>query len=197
MEDAFDRAQLRDLLQRLGQLLEAGGQSASIVIVGGAALSLLGVVERRTVDIDVIAIGSGPPLRPPERLLVPGALPAAIMTEVARLTRDLGLPEGWINTDVTSGGQLVLAPGFAERVSWERFGGLWVGLTGRLDLIALKLHASVDSDIRSRHFSDLLALRPSAAELDSAAAWVRTQDAGPEFPRLLAQVLGHVRAHTH
>jgi hypothetical protein len=107
MEDSFERDQLESLLQRLGEVLEAGGTSAAIVIVGGAALNLLGAISRATVDIDVIATG-----------------------------------------------------------------------------------------VRSRHTTDLLALHPTAGELEAAAEWVRRQDAGPEFPSLVAEVIAHVAART-
>lgn len=34
---------------------------------------------------------------------------------------------------------------------------------------------------------------PTADELDAAAAWVRAQDASPEFPPILDTVVRHVR----
>jgi len=40
---------------------------------------------------------------------------------------------------------------------------------------------------------DLLALRPSAAELEAAAEWVRAQDAGPEFQAVLTRVVAYVQ----
>jgi len=194
MKDAtsFDRAALERLLQRLGALLEAEKRAAAIVVVGGAALSLLGVVHRRTVDIDVIATGRVASGQPPKDLVVPAGVPEELGSSVARLTRDLGLPPGWMNTTVTTAGRLSLPSGFAERVMWRRYSGLWLGTAGRQDLIALKLHAAVDTDVRSRHFSDLLALNPSGEELATAAEWVRAQDAGAEFGRLVTEVMDHV-----
>ncbi len=191
----FDRGEIRSLLARLGELLEARGSRAALVIVGGAALSLLQVVSRRTVDVDVLAVGVVPPDGPPVAVEVPETLPPAVREAAARLSRDLGIPADWLNPVVTEGGKLSLPPGFAERVQWERLGGLWLGVAGRRDLIALKLHAAVDTDVRSRHFADLLALAPTGGELDAAAAWVRTRDAGPGFGALLDQVIQHVRAH--
>ena len=41
----------------IGELLDAEGARAYVVVVGGAALNLLGVVERPTRDVDVIALG--------------------------------------------------------------------------------------------------------------------------------------------
>jgi hypothetical protein len=196
MEASFERNQLESLLQRLGEVLEAGGTSASIVIVGGAALNLLGVISRATVDIDVIATGEVAGALPPTVLAVPSELPANLKLAVERLTRDLALPAGWINTTVTSHGRQELPPGFVERVAWKQYRRLWVGIAGRQDLIALKLHAAADTDVRSRHTTDLLALHPTVEELEAAAEWVRRQDAGAEFPSLVAKVIAHVAART-
>lgn len=195
MKDAYDGNELASLLHRLGQSLEARGRTAAIVVVGGAALNLLRIVDRTTVDIDVIALGVPSAGRAPATLEVPAQLPAELAEEVERMTRDLGLAPGWINTTVTSGGHLVLPPGFADRVLWRREAGLWLGLAGRWDLIALKLHAAADTDLSSRHLADLLALGPSPEELEAAARWVVAQDAGPEFPNLVARVVRHVLTH--
>lgn len=70
-----------------------------------------------------------------------------------------------------------------------------MGLAGRADLIALKLHAAVDTDVRSRHYRDLLALAPTPDELAEAAVWVRAQDAGEGFATLVTEVIAHVRAN--
>lgn len=43
------------------------------------------------------------------------------------------------------------------------------------------------------HVRDLLALRPTDAELDVAAEWVRAQDAGPDFQAVLARVVAYVQ----
>jgi len=195
MKDSFDRDHLLALIRQLGELLQARGETAAIVVVGGAALSLKGLVSRATVDIDVIAIGGGSSKAPPSVLIVPMDLPANLRSAVDRLTRDLGLPPSWMNTFVTCGGTQRLPPGFADRVEWQEHQGLWLGIAGRYDLIALKLHAAIDTDIRSRHTSDLLALRPTTEELESAGAWVRSQDAGPDFQGLVSQVISHVTAN--
>jgi hypothetical protein len=69
-----------------------------------------------------------------------------------------------------------------------------VGLAGRRTLIALKLFAAADLSPRSVHAQDLVALAPSNAELEDAAAWVVTQDASTEFPRIVQEIVDHVRA---
>lgn len=197
MADRYSRVQLTEFLRRLGELLPPDDTRESIVVVGGAALNLLGLVDRATVDVDVIAIGTGGPHQPPAAIRVASELSRRLRDALRRLTRDLGLPEGWLNTTVTDRGRFVPPPGFADRIRWTPYGHLWVGIAGRQDLIALKLHAAADTDVQSRHTRDLIALHPSAGELRLAEAWVLTQDAGTGFPSIVAKVVSHVLAHTH
>jgi len=127
MKDTLQPAEIRSTLSRLGELLAQHGEQAAIVVVGGAALNLLGVVSRATVDVDVIALGVERADGPPQSVTVPDALPPVLEDAGRRLSRDLGLGPGWLNTTVTSGGRLILPPGFAARVTWTRHGGLWLG----------------------------------------------------------------------
>ena len=46
---------LEELLNAVGSHLEAQESEAAIVVVGGATLSVLGIVDRTTKDVDVIA----------------------------------------------------------------------------------------------------------------------------------------------
>jgi len=198
MEDALSPTSIERLFHALGQQLEAAGERAAIVVVGGAALGLLGVVERTTEDVDVIAVSdpaAGAPSR--RRLRTSEPFPPALEAAIGRVTRDFGLPRDWINSMVARQWQPGLPPGFAERVTWRSYGALDVGLAGRRDLIFLKLFAAVDQPgPANRHFEDLLALRPSREELEAAAQWVGTQDAAPDFPALVNAVVTRIRADT-
>ena len=70
---------LEELLNAVGSHLEAQESDAAIVVVGGATLSVLGIVDRTTKDVDVIAQASRedgdwtltPPLPLPEALQIP------------------------------------------------------------------------------------------------------------------------------
>lgn len=163
-----------------------------IVIIGGAALNLLGVVDRATRDVDVLAVelsdALGTRLAPP-----PDPLPAVLANAVRDVARDRGLPEDWLNTGPALQWKQGLPPGLPERVSWRRFSGLRVGIVGRFDLICFKLYASADQiDPDNRHVRDLLALRPTRNELQLAADWVRTQDPSPAFANVLEKVIAYV-----
>jgi hypothetical protein len=59
----------------------------------------------------------------------------------------------------------------------------------------LKLYAAAD-DVgpASRHFNDLLALRPTRQELAAGRAWVEGQDPSPAMAEALQRVIAHVQA---
>ena len=62
--DLASKSAVVEALRRVGELLEAEGYSYAIAILGGAALNVLGIVERPTTDVDILAFaepsGSGP-----------------------------------------------------------------------------------------------------------------------------------------
>lgn len=177
---------LDTVLHALGDLLAAEGETVRLIVVGGAALSLLGLVDRTTADVDVIAQANveAPPTTP----LPPEPLPEALTRAAATVARDFGLPPNWLNTEIAAQWRTGLPPGLTDDLTWRRYGGLHLGLVSRRTLLMLKLFAAVDRGPRSVHFQDLLALRPSAEELEAAAVWVRTQDANPDFAALVGQV---------
>jgi hypothetical protein len=180
-------------IDAVGELLARDGETAGIVIVGGAAMILQGWAARLTEDVDVIAITEGGADGTASRLRRADPLPQPLLKAISRVARDFNLSEDWMNSMVTAQWDLGLPPGFEQRIRWERHGGLILGLAGRLDMIFLKLYAAVDSEgPQSVHVQDLLALRPDQAELEAAAQWLKAQDPSPEFARLLQEVLDHV-----
>lgn len=159
-------------------------------MVGGASLNLLGLLERTTQDIDVIARAHPASLA---YLIPPEPLPSALVRAISRVARDFSLPDDWMNTVVAKQWDQGLPPWLADNLDWRTYGALRVGLAGRRTLVALKLFAAVDQSPRSVHAQDLIALAPTDAELEAAAEWVVTQDASLEFPRLVQEMVDHVR----
>jgi hypothetical protein len=154
-------------------------------------LNLLGVVERLTTDVDVLALGH-PGRR--SRLSRPEPLPPVLVSAVERVARELGLSPDWLNAAVSSQWDTGLPRGLPGRVVWRRFGGLEVGLVGRRDLVFFKLYAAADATgPASVHVRDLLALRPTDEELRAAAAWVRKQDPTPPMAVTIGKVVAYVR----
>ena len=180
-------------LSRVGELLAARAEQAAIVVIGGAALNLRGVVERTTTDVDVVALG-GPAGAPAALTEAPRPLGGPLAVAIRAVARDLNLSEDWMNSEPALQWIQGFPPGMGARVEWRQYGALHVGLASRYDLICFKLHAAVDIGGPNHvHYTDLLALAPSDEELREAAAWVRTQDAGPQFPQNIEPVVSHVR----
>lgn len=186
-----------EALTLVGELLAATGHEYAICVIGGAALNLLGIVGRTTVDVDILAFATPRAGGAPEHATLrepPEPIPEPLLHAARTVARDLGLDPDWLNAGPALQWRAGLPPGLAQRVEWRRYAALWVGVAARYDLIFFKLFAAADATgPQSVHYQDLLALRPSAAELDAAAAWVRMQDASLEFADVLHRVVSHVR----
>lgn len=188
--DNLASSDLNELFEAVGAHLAAADGSASIVVVGGSNLAVRGWVDRTTKDVDVIAKAT---THDGVRTLHPAEpLPDVLKAAVAQVALDYRLPEDWLNTVIGAQWTFGLPPGFAEEVEWRAWGPLEVGFAGRASIVALKLFAVVDAGIGSVHFQDLVALDPSPSELQAAAEWVASQDAGTVFPELLEEALHHV-----
>lgn len=178
------RSDFEEAFRRLGEYLQVAGIHLRIVVVGGAALNLLGLVSRATADADVIAFERNGELVPPE------TIPPAFSDGIAAVADSLGLAPDWLNTGPALQMRFGLPPGFRERLTWRTFDTLMVGLASRRDLICLKLFAAADHwPDRGVHFRDLAALGPSGEELTWAAGWVTSQDASATFPRIVEAVV--------
>ncbi len=187
-----------DALGLVGELLAAEGHEYAVTILGGAALNLLGIVERTTTDVDILAFAtpwSGDSVPVPMRLYEPPEpMPEPLARAARTVARDLALDPNWLNTGPALQWRVGLPPELETRVGWHRYGSLCVGVVDRYDLVFFKLFAAADSSgTKSVHYQDLLALSPTIAELGAAAAWVGQQDASLEFSKVLDQVTAHVR----
>ncbi|MGQ0648143.1 MAG: hypothetical protein ACT4P7_11265 [Gemmatimonadaceae bacterium] len=191
----LDPSDLEQALRRVGELLDAVDEHYAIVILGGAALNLLGIVPRPTTDVDILAFARPATPVPIGMREPPDPLPTGLVRAARIVARDMALDENWLNAGAALQWRAGLPPGLEGRVHWRRFAALWVGVVARHDLIFFKLFAAADSTgPASVHYRDLLALAPSSTELDQAAAWVATQDASPDFPTVLRTVVDHVRS---
>jgi hypothetical protein len=174
-------SRIEEALSALGELLGAARAPLEIVVIGGAALQVLGFVTRPTADVDVVAILD-------HGLRSADPLPAPLVAAVHRVAVDFGLPEEWLNPGPTAMLQWGLPEGFVERLTSRRYGALTVHFASRFDQIHFKLFAFVDLG-GGRHEADLAALHPTREELLAAAAWTRTQDPSPGFHSVLATTL--------
>jgi len=138
------------------------------VIVGGAALNLLGIVSRPTKDCDVLH-----PTLPEEIELAARAFAAEMRREGEALV------DGWLNN-----GPEALVKQLPD--AWEKrlqtvFSGVALKLQslGREDLLRTKLFALCD---RGLDLADCVALAPTADELEALLPWLEEQDLNPDWP---------------
>ncbi len=142
--------QRADFLQAFRALGERLDEPAEIIVAGGSALLLLGIVDRETGDIDAVA--SQPKL-------------STIARDIALVGEDLGLPASWLNDGVRAYYDL-LATDYRDRLTTiGEFGPLVVRTLGRPDLILLKIAAA-----RPRDLDDLRALAPTVEEIAFVAS---------------------------
>jgi hypothetical protein len=171
------------LLSALGDQLASLGTRLEIVVIGGSALTALGLVRRTTRDVDLLAIAEEGTLHPAE------PLPEVLLTARALVARDFGLNENWLNAGPTDLLKWGLPEGFMGRVVPRDYGSaLVVHFAGRVDQVHFKLFAMVDQG-GGRHEADLRALRPTSDELVAAGRWSLTQDPSPGYKMVLADAL--------
>ena len=179
---------LDEALHTLGAVLAARGQTASLVLVGGGALVLLGLADRSTKDLDVVARVDAGQLREAE------PFSAALVEAIADVALALDLEPDWLNPGPASLLRLGLPPGSQARAHERDYGALQIWLADRVDQIHLKRYAAADHwPDRSRHLRDLEGLSPSPAELRAAARWCQSHDPSEGFREiLLVPVLRHL-----
>jgi Nucleotidyltransferase of unknown function (DUF6036) len=163
----------REILSTFDRYLAERALRFEGIVIGGAALNLLGVVERPTKDCDVLH---------PE---LPEEIKAASRTFAADLRRDgEALADDWLNNGPAALAKQLPAA-WEERVQ-TIFTGAAIELRslGRQDFLCTKLFALCD---RGLDLADCLALAPTADELAAILPWLEKQDLNPDWP-------AHVRA---
>lgn len=178
-------------LRLLGERLEyVDAPPTALLVGGGAALNLLGLVTRTTKDVDVIAVvhlrSGGASLESAD------PLPSHLRQASQQVAHDLGLHADWLNPGPTSLLDFGLPSGCLDRATERTFGTrLRLLVLSRLDQIHLKLYAAVDQR-GGRHLVDLLELRPTADELLAAVQWAKTHDPSEGFHHELVTLLRQI-----
>jgi hypothetical protein len=183
-KNAIDRA-----LSLLAVTLEANNAAPlELVVIGGAALNVLGMCARPTRDVDVLAIADGR-LGAGTTLVKCEELPPPLASAVATVADILGLEPGWLNAGPTKLLDWGLPTGFEARLSEHQYGPrLTLLLPAREDLIRFKVYAAADLG-PGRHTEDLRALKPTPDELIAGVRWARSQDPSEGFASMLAALL--------
>ncbi len=175
MDDSLNSQTLEEVLVILGQLLADRSHHFEIVAIGGGSLLLLKQIERTTKDPDLVAfVKAGEPF-------YANQLPTALLQAAEDVGKALNLRADWLNMGPASLLEMGLPHGFVKRMHTRYYKGLTLHLADRFDQICFKLYASVDQGPKSKHFSDLVALKPSTSELIQAKNWCITHDVSEAF----------------
>jgi len=159
------------------------GLGLEAVVVGGTALGLLGVVSRQTRDCDVLH---------PELPQV--ILDASRQFAEFRRGRGEALADDWLNNGPASLTE-VLPPGWEQRLQTIYEGRvITLRCLGRVDLLRSKLFALCD---RGTDLADCVALAPTLGELDAICPWLEEQDAHPDWPVHVRDILKDLKGRLH
>ena len=163
-----------------GRLMLNGSKECGRVVCGGTALNALGLVQRTTQAVDIVALMDNA-----RELVDPAPLPLELLAAANEVADTLKLSKDWLNNGPSSGDgglfRLGLPRGFKERLV-KNFQGdrLAIYYASRLDQIHFKLYAAIDQ-LGSYHAADLKELKPTEAELLQAFQWTTTHDPSDGF----------------
>jgi hypothetical protein len=183
---------VENILSALGDQLEGLlDKPVELLVCGGSALNVLGLVRRATKDVDILAY-----IERNEKgetfFIKADFLTPELITAAKKVARDFNLPDDWLNTGPASAVDLGLPNGFMDRVTTRVFGNkLAVHFLGRYDQIHFKLYAAVDQGA-GKHLNDLLALKPTSEEIESAARWSMTHDVSEGYKQNLRALLSYL-----
>jgi len=172
---------IRRLLDALGEKMEFRNcRPIGLIVCGGAALHIHGLIDRVTIDVDVVALGA----KQGGVVVAYQAardFPVDMQDCIAEVSEDFGLdaPQ-WVNTGPRDLFVTGLPDGAEQRLTCEEFGSrLSIYWMGRVDLVCLKLYAAAGHSGRlQQHRDDLNRLRPTYEELDRAIRWTLMQKSG-------------------
>ncbi len=153
-------------LKKFDEYLSQRKVNFEAIVIGGAALNIMGVIARDTVDVDCLD----------------PKLTQEVLTYAAEFRKafpELRLTEKWINNgpeslirDLPSGWRKGLVTIFQGKATHFQ-------TLSRLDLLRTKLFAFCDRD---QDLQDCLALRPTLNELSACLEWVTERDGNPDWP---------------
>ncbi len=164
----LDRTNIHSILKDLDREL-VGSTSGTlgqrqIIVCGGAAMLSLGIRTTSTMDIDVLEPTLDSTLR--EAAVIVG--------------KKHGLAANWFNNGPATLVSLLPHDWKTRLTLVFRGQSFHLYALGRPELLLSKVFAEAD---RQEDLEDILALTPSASEVESAGALVETFDANPNWPQ--------------
>jgi hypothetical protein len=183
-DQILDSSAADELLAALELQLRAAGQAYDLVVVRGAALLALELVDRPTRDVDVVALAEVGQMRSAREL------PEPLEKAKDLVARDLGVTTDWLNSGPAALLDFGLPRGFEDRWTTREYGpALTVRWASRFDQVHFKLYAAVDQ--AGKHLRDLIALEPRPEELVAAGRWAREHDPSEGFLMMLREALAY------
>jgi hypothetical protein len=159
---------MKHVLEAFDRFLEGRGLEFHGTVIGGAALIVMGTIDRATEDVDCL-----------EPTLSESIKAAAAAFRISYKGKGAPLKEEWLNNGPAS---LIrdLPPGWEQRRA-PLFNGqaLKLQTLGRMDLLRSKTFAFCD---RLLDFQDCLALKPTAKELQVIYPWLKERDGNELWP---------------
>jgi hypothetical protein len=175
---------IKDIISNFDVYLAKRNLHLEGVVIGGAALNLLGIVSRFTRDCDILD-----PEIPKE------IIEASVEFSAEQNKLGSQVAKNWLNNGPISL-KSNLPSGWEKRLTPVHSGkAIALQCLGRPDLLKTKLYAYCD---RQTDKDDCLALSPNQKELAECLEWVKIQDTNQSWPshvekqfNLLAKELGH------
>lgn len=152
-------------LQALGDTLALAGESAEIVVLGGASLVSRGLTSRATRDVDVLGIrqadGSVRSAYP---------LPPVVRDAANRVALALGLDPLWLDDRPGSDFANAAPKGFERRLEVVHYSSLAVWHLSASDILTIKLIASAErwGELPNKHWDDVRQLGADGAAVKAA-----------------------------
>ena len=188
----LDSEKIEKSLKLLGELLDRRQLSPlQLIVCGGSSLIVTGLVSRTTRDVDVL--GTISPSSDGSLVIHEIESFSPQFLEVVDLVaREFGLDKEWLNSGPTMLVRFGLPKGFQERLQSRLFGpALTIHFISRWDQIHFKIYAARNKG-PGRHVEDLLALKPTEAELLSAARWLISRDPPEPLREILKEMLNAI-----
>jgi hypothetical protein len=173
-----------EIIELFDKFLTQRNLKFEAIVIGGGALSILGIIARETQDIDILD-----PKIPKE--ILDASIEFSKINSISLTT----LKENWLNNGPDS------LKNFLRKDWYLRLENLYDGKSikfktlGRLDLIGTKLLAYCD---RGTDLKDCIDLNPTIGELNEILPWVKSYDSNPDWPQyvekrifILKEKLGH------
>jgi len=173
----FDPA---EIVKRFDEYLTKNKTHFEAVVVGAGALTLMKILNRRTIDIDIL-----------DPKIPPKIKDLAAKFRIEMETEGISMEEHWIN----NGADFLLEhlpKGWRKRTqTFYKGKGLTLHTIGRADQIKTKLWGFCH--LRGHDKDALIALKTTLVELDEAQVWVLARENTPFWPEIVERHVNEIR----